>query len=575
MSTPQDEDAAAIASLNTGQEEETQKNETTNQEQQGKPSELRLRNAALSTTSRVYDRDNKGYLDETEELVRSYDKQGEGRIDLASAMDLAHNARAQERKVQQTRTWAIVATIAAVIFALATFGLVWVALILSREVETDGNNFLVNTGSKDIVQTYSHGCLNHFEFIQDVLQDLDSDGDFESLNLQAGENGLALIGYVPETEVTKSYIAIVQDYHVCTAIWTVNGDDEFGRKIDPTDLVREVDADTGDVLYSGIIVTDSFMGEVDVTVKCMLGEERCHVYREIPEGGGRLLCRARRLQGMRPSQSRRRLCCFSSKSSVTVEGKGKINIMDLAVNDRVLSSAGYSTVYAMGDRSSQQTVHVLRIETVATTIELSGNHMVHLANKDLPVLAKSLVVGDELVLMHNEMQETGANTIVKITSVESQGAVTPLTLSGDIVVDGVLASVYAEVGDSGSEYYYHHGDGSILNIHSHVLSHVSLTPLRLACTWVSSSFCTEEYHNADSPDDRFAGSHYFTMWLFHLVEFVVSEECGIFLHIVLFAAIIGSFLFLFLLENFLPIFALVGGAVAFASVSKNRKLKAE
>jgi len=137
--------------------------------------------------------------------------------------------------------------------------------------------------------------------------------------------------------------------------------------------------------------------------------------------------------------------CFSGHSTVHVQGKGEMRIDQLQIGDAVQQLDGsYSTVYSFAHRAPEQIVEYLQIYTTSTknkALEISQEHMVYANGMLVP--AGHVKVGDSLMVRTNN--ETTTATVTKIGTVSLKGAYAPYTKSGNIVVNGVAASIYVVV----------------------------------------------------------------------------------------------------------------------------------
>ena len=109
--------------------------------------------------------------------------------------------------------------------------------------------------------------------------------------------------------------------------------------------------------------------------------------------------------------------------------------------------------------------------------------------KETPVRAGDLKVGDSLV-RHTTLVPA---MVTKITEVERKGLYAPMTRSGTVVVDGLLASSYVSV-QPGREVVHLDDQVALEWLYQSDLAHLWMGPLRLACHYVSSAFCGEVYH---------------------------------------------------------------------------------
>ena len=173
---------------------------------------------------------------------------------------------------------------------------------------------------------------------------------------------------------------------------------------------------------------------------------------------------------------------------MVVKDKGVVSIKDLVVGDSVLSDdkGTYTKFYSKGHYNENVSTDFLRIytESSAKPLELTREHMVFTASDKLPVPAYSIKVGD--VLRSSE----GASKVTFVREISRKGLFNPYTMSGSIVVDGVVASTHLELPgfqgqDAGWVYF---GRFKIVNWHS--LTHFGLAPHRVICGKFMT--CTEE-----------------------------------------------------------------------------------
>ena len=139
--------------------------------------------------------------------------------------------------------------------------------------------------------------------------------------------------------------------------------------------------------------------------------------------------------------------CFSGDMRVTTADKGNIAMKDLEVGDKVLTGANeFETVYSFGHRHETMTATYLQIHTdQSSALELSPDHMVFV-HKNHAVPAASLKEGDVLLLPDGQL-----TTIQQIQAVTRYGAYAPFTFSGNVVVNGIVASSYVSLQEK-SEY---------------------------------------------------------------------------------------------------------------------------
>jgi hypothetical protein len=168
------------------------------------------------------------------------------------------------------------------------------------------------------------------------------------------------------------------------------------------------------------------------------------------------------------------------ESNVVIKDKGVTSITDLRIGDMVLSDnhGTYSRFYSKGHYKVEGTTEFLRISTESTNkpLELTPGHMVFKSTSKLPVPAHSIKVGDALKTVN------GPSKVTSISKVSRNGLFNPLTISGSIVVDGIVSSAYCEEPgfegmDAGWLYLY-----GFKVIHWHVWSHHWVNaPHRIIC----------------------------------------------------------------------------------------------
>jgi hypothetical protein len=117
---------------------------------------------------------------------------------------------------------------------------------------------------------------------------------------------------------------------------------------------------------------------------------------------------------------------------------------------------------------------------------LSSNHLVFAENGNA-VVASSLNVGDLV-----KTADGGSGKIISIQTKKMRGAYVPLTSSGTIIVDNVLASSFASPDGNSA---LHLMGGTIEFLSYHFLAHLFETPHRFWCLHVSS--CADETYTED------------------------------------------------------------------------------
>jgi len=190
--------------------------------------------------------------------------------------------------------------------------------------------------------------------------------------------------------------------------------------------------------------------------------------------------------------------CFAGNSLVQVEGKGTVRIDELRIGDAVLTSSGFAEVYSFGHKSPEALPKYMVIQTAANHIkplEISALHLLKMYNQNnkrnnwMP--AEEVKAGDTLV------DENGKPIrVISVSKKQSRGAYTPLTSTGDIVVNGLVASVYVE-----QEVFKPYLSADF----QHLIQHGAFAPYRIFCGLMD---CESE-----SYDEETGLSKVVTMWL--------------------------------------------------------------
>jgi hypothetical protein len=133
------------------------------------------------------------------------------------------------------------------------------------------------------------------------------------------------------------------------------------------------------------------------------------------------------------------ILCFSGHTIVEVRNKGFVKMKELSIGDEVRTVGNrFEPVYSFGHYSPGAKGRYLKI--LPFELEVTRDHMVFLEG-GAAVPASMLQVGNRL---------KDGREITGVRSVESQGAFSPFTYSGTIVVNGVLASSFISL--QGTQY---------------------------------------------------------------------------------------------------------------------------
>jgi len=170
--------------------------------------------------------------------------------------------------------------------------------------------------------------------------------------------------------------------------------------------------------------------------------------------------------------------CFAGEATADVHGRGAVPMAKLRVGDRVLvedqGQFSYEPVlsflHSTRPAAGKQGTPVVAVLHSYGEFHATENHIVFVAgdNEESRVskLVGKLVPGDKLfVAKPGDQRRTTLSRVLAMTRTTSQlGAFAPLTPSGTIVVDGVVASSYAS--------------SSVHKDLSHRIAHAFLLPVR-------------------------------------------------------------------------------------------------
>mmetsp|Transcript_42542 Transcript_42542/g.91830 ORF Transcript_42542/g.91830 Transcript_42542/m.91830 type:complete len:402 (+) Transcript_42542:101-1306(+) len=183
--------------------------------------------------------------------------------------------------------------------------------------------------------------------------------------------------------------------------------------------------------------------------------------------------------------------CFPAQALVEEERRGIIPISEVKVGDVLMGQAGSSSrVIAMLHEDRTEVALYLRVRHSEGALEASPDHLIRALRRRSPLgQGRYLHVDDEWSwvpmqdLRPGDLLENVAGTPIEVLEVSRKcllGAFAPLTMSGSLIVDGVVCSCYAPP--------------SALNL-SHSTCHSAMAPLRLleaASNWVEETSKTEE-----------------------------------------------------------------------------------
>jgi len=181
---------------------------------------------------------------------------------------------------------------------------------------------------------------------------------------------------------------------------------------------------------------------------------------------------------------------------VHVEGKGPVEMQHLNLGDKVLVANGaYETIYSFGHISRDTQSDFLRLHTQSSVLELSMDHMVYLVNKPVPIPADQVKVGDTLKVFGGLDDSAEDGIVKKVTSLSRKGLFSPLTVSGTIVVNNIVASTFTAISED-AEYTPILKVKGVETVSNQLIAHIWETPSRVLRTvmgWKEESYVKGTY----------------------------------------------------------------------------------
>lgn len=129
--------------------------------------------------------------------------------------------------------------------------------------------------------------------------------------------------------------------------------------------------------------------------------------------------------------------CFPGESVVALRSGGTKRMDELTVGDVVQSGKGvWSSVFMWTHADASATSDFVKLTTASGhSLSLSHGHYVYADGKSVP--ADTVRVGDRLTIADGT-----TSNVVRVEEITGEGLFNPQTVSGDIVVDGVVATTY-------------------------------------------------------------------------------------------------------------------------------------
>ncbi|CAB9507731.1 Desert hedgehog protein [Seminavis robusta] len=248
----------------------------------------------LSVRSSQFDRGNKGFLDDEEQLLVKYDVNGDGKIDAGELFNIVSDLKKEHGKKKNLKKGLGLSLVAILLLLTMSFGLVWAVVALTKEVAVDSHGHLVDSHTGNVVETRPEASLIFLKadsgvarrFLVRKLQDSVGGGLDRSDDLD-GE-GRQLLGTAPKNGVHTAYRRFQENSEHCNAVVTVDGV-EYTRPLNLAGISRrEEDSDRRELggggggnrprklLYQGIYMESN--PDQEFRLDCDDEEDDCSVF---------------------------------------------------------------------------------------------------------------------------------------------------------------------------------------------------------------------------------------------------------------------------------------------------------
>lgn len=150
---------------------------------------------------------------------------------------------------------------------------------------------------------------------------------------------------------------------------------------------------------------------------------------------------------------RRSVACFSGRNLVQTRHHGKKPLSEIEIGEEVLAFDGfqptYESLYDFIHAEKSHTYEFLRLTAInpqrnsTSTIEMTSRHLIFRYGEKNAVHASNIRLNDQLMFIDGT--DVIPARVINVEVVHSQGFYAPLTGSGTIILNGFVASNYAEV----------------------------------------------------------------------------------------------------------------------------------
>lgn len=452
-------------------------------------SKVTKRTTRMSVTSEQYDVGNKGYLDESEKILRSYDTNNDGQLDMNEMKKVVHDLTHNTKQKKTFRKYLYVASVALVLVCVCNFGLVWARSVykppkkILRKYVTTQKEFLYLTNQPSC----SPSSIIHLFLLSLILA-----RQVETLN---GEMVDAKTGQILTTRTKGDSIAVSVNPEFRRRLFQTyarrlslqSSAEEFHRSIRqleeevPVGSLEQTDVDKAAENYrSGTptvvnVEVDGvkYSGTIGHGVTLSTNDDGCNVYDKIVEDGtsspfytvtccgeNNDECEVFRTSGRRKLYN---TCsgiddchagdcdmnaeggptcghideAFSPLTTVMEQTKGVTPLKDIKAGDQILTPNGYTPVSTVLKNHPHKVTKFIQIYTEPSNgspLEVSEKHMLFLEGRENPIKASRVQVGDKLSAVD------GTVVVTKVKEVSREGFYNVITSDCTLVADGIHAS---------------------------------------------------------------------------------------------------------------------------------------
>ena len=142
--------------------------------------------------------------------------------------------------------------------------------------------------------------------------------------------------------------------------------------------------------------------------------------------------------------------CFPSTALVQTRNDS-VSMEDLKIGDEVLTMNAngqllYSPVIAFLDQVRSAKLEYIKIETENKhRLQLTSSHLTFTNESSKPLYASDVQTGDYMFTAVDFNDSVELSKVTQVDTVSAVGKYAPLTAEGTVIVDGILASCYADV----------------------------------------------------------------------------------------------------------------------------------